>query len=69
MGDLPNLRLGHCAQRCKRAAQLRLTQTEKKIGLILARIDAFAKHGVCSRGALAAIGDEGVADLPCSIIA
>src|SRR6476620_29636 len=31
VSDLPNLRLRHRAQRCKRAAQLRLTQTEQKI--------------------------------------
>ena len=31
VGDLSNLRLGHRAQRCKRAAQLRLTQAKKKI--------------------------------------
>ena len=50
MCDFPNLRFGHCAKRRKRAAQLRLPQTEKEIRLILTRIDAFAKHRVAVAG-------------------
>ena len=44
MRDLPDLRLGHSAQRRERTAQLRLAQAKQKIRLILARIDALAQN-------------------------
>src|SRR5215472_16786783 len=54
MRNIANLRLDHSAQWHQRAAQLRLTQTEKEIRLILPRIYALAKHGERRCGALAA---------------
>src|SRR5438552_2619162 len=45
MCDCADLRFAHGAERRERAPQLRLTQAEKKVGLILARIDAFAQNG------------------------
>src|SRR6266481_5827421 len=55
MRDLANLRLGHSAQWHQCAAQLRLTQTEKEIRLILPQIDTLTQDRVTAAGG----GDPG----------
>ena len=44
MRDFPDLGFSHRPERRERTAQLRLTQTKEKIGLVFARIDAFAQN-------------------------
>ena len=48
MRDFADLRLRHFAERSQRTSKLRLAQTEQKIGLIFARIDALSQNCVIS---------------------
>src|ERR1700730_5871127 len=44
MRDFSDLGFLHCSKRCQGAAPSSLAQTEKKIGLVFAWIDAFAQN-------------------------
>ena len=46
MRDFANLGLAHCSERRQCATQLRLAQTEQKVGLVLPWIDTLSQHSV-----------------------